>query len=251
MKMRSIYLAALWLLPVPLTAQAPTVITMDQEPHHHLVMENDLFKIFNVVVAPGDTIALHRHDHDTVAIAIGDQEVTVGLPGKPDVHQKNLDGQVRLQAGGYVHSTHVDGAEPYHTVAVELLREQTGAHNLCAAVLNGQPLNCPEVSAKSSAGSYTESPIFASDQTRIRLVRVFPHGDAAVGDLGLIVALDPGFVSPARKGDPELTMHPGDYAWFDKAGPGRKFENKSGKEARFLEFSFRQTLPAKNASPKL
>jgi uncharacterized Zn-binding protein involved in type VI secretion len=218
---------------------------MDQEPHHHMVMENGFFKIFKVEVAPGDAIVLHRHDHDTVAIAIGDQEVTVGVPGKPDVHQKNLDGQVRLQPGGYMHSTHVDGAEPYHTVAVELLLPQTGARNLCAAVMNGQPLNCPEASAKSTPASYAESPMFESDETQIRLVRVFPHQDAAVGDLRLVIALDPGFISPARKGDPELSMRPGDYIWFDKAATGRKFENKSDKEARFIELSFQQRTPEK------
>jgi hypothetical protein len=245
MKIRHVFLAALCLLPLPIAAQAPSIITMDQEPHHHLVMENGLFKIFNVVVAPGDAIVLHRHDHDTVAIAIGDQEVTVGVPGKPDVHQKNLDGQVRLQPGGYMHSTHVDGAEPYHTVAVELLLAQTGARNLCAAVMSGQPLNCPEVSAKSVPASYSESPMFESDQTLIRLVRVFPHQDAAVGDMQLIIALDPGFISPAHKGDPELTMRPGDYVWLDKAGTDRKFENKSGKESRFIELSFERRVPGK------
>jgi hypothetical protein len=245
MKIRRACVAALCLLPISLLAQAPTVLTMDQEPHHHLVMkEDDLFKIFNVMVAPGDAIVLHRHDHDTVAIAIGDQEVTVGVPGKPDVHQKNLDGQVRLQPGGYMHSTHVDGAKPYHTVAVELLLTQTGEHNLCAAVLNGQPLNCPEISAKPSA-DYTDSPMFESDQTRIRLVRVLPHQNAAVGDLSLIIALDPGFISPARAGDAELKMLPGDYVMFEIAGEGRKFENKSGKEARFIEFTFQQRAPGK------
>jgi hypothetical protein len=126
---------------------------MDQEPHHHLTLQNDYVKISEVEVSPGDSIVLHHHDQDT--IAIGDQEVTVGIPGKPDVHQKNADAQVRLQRGGYVHSTHVDGDMPYHTVAVELLRPQTKFHNVCAVILPGQPL-------------------LDSEQTRVRLVRVLP-----------------------------------------------------------------------------
>src|SRR6202162_1251874 len=110
MKTTTAWLAAMWLLPLPLFAQAPDVITMDQEPHHHLALQNDYVKVFNVEVSPGDSIALHRHDQNTIAIAIGDQLVTVGIPGKPDVHQKNADAQIRLQAGGYVHSTPVAGA---------------------------------------------------------------------------------------------------------------------------------------------
>lgn len=132
MKTKTACIAAMFLLPVPLVAQAPDVITMDQEPHHHLALHNDYVKVFRVEVAPGDSIVLQRHDQDTVAIAIGDQLVTVGVPGKPDVHSKNLDAQVRLQRSGYVHSTHVDGDTPYHTVAVELLQPQTDFYNICA-----------------------------------------------------------------------------------------------------------------------
>jgi hypothetical protein len=61
---------------------------MDHEPHHHLALHNDYVKVFNVEVSPGDSIVLHSHDQDTVAIAIGDQLVTVGIPVKPDVRQK-------------------------------------------------------------------------------------------------------------------------------------------------------------------
>jgi quercetin dioxygenase-like cupin family protein len=100
MKTDRAWLAAMCLLPLPFFAQGPDVITMDQEPHHHLTTHNDSVKVFNVVVSPGDSIVLHRHDQDTIAIAIGDQLVTVGIPGKPDVHQKNTDAQVRLQRGG-------------------------------------------------------------------------------------------------------------------------------------------------------
>lgn len=64
---------------------------MDQEPHHHLTLQNDYVKVFKVEVSPGDSIVLHRHDQDTIAIAIGEQLVTVGIRGKPDVHQKNAD----------------------------------------------------------------------------------------------------------------------------------------------------------------
>lgn len=112
MKTNTPWFAVMCLLPLSLFAQGPDVITMDQVPHHYLALHNDYVKVFNVVVPPGDSIVLHRHDQDTIAIAIGDQLVTVGVPGKPDIHQKNADAQVRLQRGGYVHSTRVDGDTP-------------------------------------------------------------------------------------------------------------------------------------------
>jgi len=83
-------------------AQAPSVITMAEEPHHHLALHNDYVNVYNAEAAPGDSLLLHRHNHDAVAIAIGDQTVTVAIPGKPDAHTKNADGQVRMQVSGYV-----------------------------------------------------------------------------------------------------------------------------------------------------
>jgi hypothetical protein len=201
---------------------------MDQKPHHHLSLQNDYVKISEVEVSPGDSIVLHHHDQDTVAIAIGDQEVTVGIPGKPDVHQKNADAQVRLQRGGYVHSTHVDGDMPYHTVAVELLRPQTKFHNVCAVILPGQPL-------------------LDSEQTRVRLVRVLPHQSmnlaaysASQGAPQLIVALDAATISFPSSKEKAKALRPGDFVWFD-AGlrPERVFQNRGGSEARYIEILFR------------
>jgi len=240
MKTKTAWFATIWLLPLPLVAQTPAVPTMDHEPHHHLALHNDYVKVFNVEVAPGDSIILHSHDQDTVAIAIGDQLVTVGIPGKPDVHQKNADAQVRLQRGGYVHSTHVDGNTPYHTVAVELLHPQTGFHNVCAIILPGQPLNCPETPAKSSSAS-TSQPLLESSETRVRLVRVLPGQNMTIGDLKdfqLIVALDPATLSPASGNGPDQTLHPGDFVWFVNGSASRVLRNNGKSEARFIGFAF-------------
>lgn len=212
---------------------------MDQEPHHHLALHNDYVKVFKVEVSPGDSIVLHRHDQDTVAIAIGDQLVTVGIPGKPDVHQKNVDAQVRLQRGGYVHSTHVDGDMPYHTVAVELLHPQTNFHNVCAVILPGQPLNCPDKPPKASS-AYTSQPLLESSETSVRLASVPPGENVIIGDLKdmLIVALDSATLSSSLKKGNDQTLHPGDFVWFANGGPSRVFRNKGKGEARFIGFAF-------------
>src|SRR5215831_1914536 len=206
MKTRSIWIAAIWLLPAFVAAQSPPVITMDQEPHHHLALHNDEVKVFAVQVSPGDSIVLHRHDQDTIAIAIGEQKVTVGIPGKPDVHQVNADAQVRLQRSGYVHSTRVDGDSPYHTVAVELMRPQTNFHNLCVAVLPSEPL-------------------LKSDQTQARLVSLLPRqsldlamnledAHASPDSSQLIVALDFASISSGSN-EPDKVLQPGDFMWLE------------------------------------
>jgi len=245
MNTKTKWLAATFLLALPLAAQSPAVITMDQEPHHHLSLQNEYVKVFNVEVAPGDAIVLHRHDQDTVAIAIGEQLVTVGIPGKPDVHQKNADAQVRLQRGGYVHSTRVDGDTPYHTVAVELLRPQTGFHNVCAVILAGEPLNCPDAATKTSS-TYASQPLLDSAATRVQLVRVLPHQSANVAETAgardasqVIVALDAATISPGDCKQSERALKPGDFVWVDGAsGHARVYQNRGDKDARFIEIIF-------------
>jgi uncharacterized Zn-binding protein involved in type VI secretion len=237
---RSVGLIGFWLLPALLYAQcleAPPVITMDQEPHHHLALQNDYVKVFNVEVAAGDSIVLHSHDKDTIAIAIGDQLVTVGVPGKPDVQQKNADAQVRLQASGYRHSTHVDGNTPYHTVAVELMQAQTNFHNLCAEVIAGQPLNCQDPPA---SGAYGAKPLLASGETAVRLVSVHAHQNMKVAaSAEVIVALDPAALSSGADGKPEKTLKAGDFVWLTAdTAAGRTYQNRGDKDARFIELTF-------------
>ncbi len=240
------WLAAIFLALTPLPAHDSSIITMDQEPHHHLALHNDFVKVFKVEVAPGDSIVLHRHDGDTVAIAVGDQEVAVGIPGKPDVHSKNADGQVRLQRGGYMHSTHVDGEMPYHTVAVELMRPQSGFHNICAAILPNQPLNCPETSSGKASGDSLRQALLESDQTRVQLVRVPPHKvlDIAAAPQEasqVVVALDAASISSGSSKDQKQSLQPGDFAWIeDGNGHHHLYRNDGDREIRFIEFIFPQ-----------
>src|ERR1700676_4127342 len=122
MKSKNAWLAVVLILPLPLAAQTPSVITMAEGSHHHLALHNEYVNVYNAEAAPGDSLLLHRHNHDAVAIAIGEQTVTVGIPGKPEVHTKNADGQVRMQVSGYIHSTRNDGSSAYPAVAIELLQ---------------------------------------------------------------------------------------------------------------------------------
>jgi hypothetical protein len=233
--------AALIALPVGFLAQDSSVITMDQEPHHHLVLHNDDVKIFDVHVAPGDSIVLHRHDQDTVAIAIGEQLVTVGVPGKPDVHQKNAVAQVRLQQAGYRHSTHVDRNTPYHTVAVELLRPQTNFHNLCAAILPDQPSIAECFGTDLAGPGFVRTPLLGSDQTRVSLVRVQPQQGMKL-DLSspeVMVTLDPAALLSDPDQKKEKQLDPGDFLWFPgRADLQRVYQNRGDKEARFIEIQF-------------
>jgi hypothetical protein len=251
MKSKNAWLAALLILPLPVAAQAPPLITMAEEPHHHLALHNDYVNVYNAEAAPGDSLLLHRHNHDAVAIAIGDQTVTVGIPGKPDVHAKIADGQVRMQVSGYIHSTHNDGKEGYHTVAIELLQPQTGERNLCATVLPGKPLNCPVGAETVSSSKRTDVPQFASNETRVQTVHVPAHQNVKIANPAqseLLVALDPASISPVSGSGADELLRPGEFLWFDKGAPARALKNGSNREVRFVELTFKPSAPAKSTA---
>jgi hypothetical protein len=239
MKTKTVRLAAMWLLPLPLVAQAPAVPMMDDEPHHHLYHHNDYAKVFDVEVSPGDSINLHGHDQDTISIAIGEQLVTVGIPGKPNVQQKNADGQVRLQRSGYIHSTHVDGDTPYHTVAVELMHPQTNFHNVCAEILPGQPLNCPSQAEHESA-AYSRQLLIASNETEVALLRVHPHQTMKlfVGPSPqLLIVLDAASIPKGPGREMELFSYPGGLNWNEYGAFG-DYRNENDRDRRFIEIIF-------------
>lgn len=98
MKVLVVMTAAILCSPVVCVAQEQSVIPLKSEPHHHLVLHNDLVNIYSVEVQPKDSVLLHKHDVDAIGIMLSDAEITVRVPGKPDSHQRVLNGQLRCSS---------------------------------------------------------------------------------------------------------------------------------------------------------
>jgi quercetin dioxygenase-like cupin family protein len=239
-KAKDTFFIVMCCLAIAAAAQAPVAIPLASEPHHHLALHNAYVNVYQVEVAPHDSVLLHRHDADAISIMLSDSEVTVHAPGKPDVHQKLVDGQLRLQARGYVHATSIDGETTYRNVTIELLLPQQGARNLCAPIIVALPLNCPGAQAQTPAATHIDQPQFETNQTYITLIRVLPHQSVALGDPGrpeLIVALDA--VATLGEKGLENSLHPGDFAWLEAGKASRVFKNNGDKEARLISFTLK------------
>jgi quercetin dioxygenase-like cupin family protein len=220
-------------------SQTPAVIPLSSEPHHHLALHNEYVNLYQVEVAPHDTVGLHRHDFDAISVMLSDSEVTVRAPGKPDVHQTLSKGQIRLQPRGYVHSTTIEGNTTYHNVTIELLLPQQEARNLCAPVIASQPLNCPNDRGSPPSATHSELPQFETDQTSVSLTRVLPHQSLTLSGLArpqLIVLLDSLSVLPQEKDQPVSQLHPGDFVWLARNKTGQVFKNESDREVRLVSF---------------
>jgi hypothetical protein len=222
--------------------QEQAVIPLKSEPHHHLALHNDYVNVYSVYVATRDSVLLHKHEVDAISIVISDSEITVRAPGKPDSEQKVVNGQLRLQSAGYVHSTSVDGATAYRNVTVELLTPQQSPRNLCAAVVLGQPINCPESSPQHEARGGSAQPQFQTDETKVTLIRILPRQSATLDAQGLsqlVIVLDDVSFSGSDN-NPRKILHTGDFLWRDPRRAPDIFTNNSANEVRLVSFAFQQ-----------
>jgi hypothetical protein len=239
-------MAIISFLPFVCGAQEQTVIPLKSEPHHHLALHNDYVNVYSVYVPPHDSVLLHKHEADAISIVMGDSEITVRAPGKPDSQQKVVNGQLRLQSAGYVHSTSIDGATAYRNVTVELLAPQQSPRNLCAAVILGQPINCPKSSPQHEAHGGSEQPQFQTNETKVTLIRILPLQSATLDTPGLsqlvIVLGDVGIRD--NDNNPRKILHTGDFLWRDPRRAPDIFTNNSANEVRLVSFAFQQERSA-------
>jgi len=218
-------------------AQAPEVIPLSAEPHHHLALHNEYVNVYRVEVSPHDSVVLHRHDADAISVMLSDARVTVRSPGKPDVRQKLSKGQIRLQASGYVHSTTIESDEPYRNVTVELLLAQTGHENLCAVVAAAKPLQCEDEQKSASSIAHKTEPQFRTDQTRLTIYRVESHQTFTLEPSEkpeLIIAMEAGI----RAGEKGSALQAGEFTWREGGSPRETFTNTTEKEVALISFVF-------------
>jgi len=156
--MKRLFLVLGLLLSASLLAQAPTAVPIPQEPHHHLVLENEYVRVFRVSVPPHESTLLHQHDAPYLYVALGAADVINAVQGKPEVRLVMADGQLGYSPGHFAHIARNESATPFNNVTIELLRPQGEPHNLCEKIVEGPFKECQ------SSGSSTvpaDSPLRA------------------------------------------------------------------------------------------
>jgi len=122
--MRTSRAAGLVLLATAATlAQQPqSVVEITSEPSHHLVLENEYVRVFNVVVSPKATTLIHRHNHDYLFVTLGDSDLINARVNEKPVHLQLKDGDVRYTPGHFAHAAVNESVRPFHNTTIELLK---------------------------------------------------------------------------------------------------------------------------------
>lgn len=113
------------LLAVSLAAfAAAPEVEITAEPSHHLAIENEHVRVFQVEVAPHAATLLHRHRHDYFFVTIGDSHVSNEVADKPRVDLNLADGETRFVPGNFAHVARARGDRPFRNVTIELLQDE-------------------------------------------------------------------------------------------------------------------------------
>jgi len=95
-----------------------------------LLFENERVRVWDLTLAPGETLPLHRHELDYLYVVIGDGSLQTGFAdGTVDEPRQMADGDVRFRevnspdgAERATHSATNVGQTPWRNIVVELKR---------------------------------------------------------------------------------------------------------------------------------
>src|SRR5271157_125390 len=117
--------ALLLLLLVPfLVAQTAPEVETTAEPSHHLALENEYVRVFQVEVAPHASTLMHRHRPDYFFVTLGDSHISDEVEGRPPVELTLPDGETRFTPGNFAHIARNLSAQPFRDVTIEQLQDE-------------------------------------------------------------------------------------------------------------------------------
>jgi quercetin dioxygenase-like cupin family protein len=97
------------------------VVPIEQEPRHHLVIENEFVRAFAVEIAPHDRTLCHHHPHDYLLYVVGDGDIVSAARDEEPKKLSYRDGECELSPAGLVHVVENLRDTPFRNVVVELL----------------------------------------------------------------------------------------------------------------------------------
>ena len=121
--MKRFALATLLLVTFVAALAAAPEVEITAEPSHHLVLENENVRVFQVEVAPNATTLVHRHRHDYLFVTLGDSHVVNQVTDKPPMELKLSDGETRFVPGNFAHAAQDLSDQPFRNVTIELLKD--------------------------------------------------------------------------------------------------------------------------------
>src|SRR5258706_12710309 len=231
--MKRIIVAALLVIPLLAAFAAAPEVEITSEPSHHLAIENEQVRVFQVEVAPKAATLMHRHRHDYFFVALGDSHVSNEVADKPPVDLKLADGETRFAPGNFAHVARNLSDQPFRNVTIELMQDEK---------LRQMPSRWPEESGEKTFPGGRSKILFVKDGVRVSEVNLEPgavvpshHHDGphlvvAITDLDLRSDVEGMSPMPGR-------LKSGDVKWLP-GGYTHTLTNVGKSPARFVTVEF-------------
>jgi quercetin dioxygenase-like cupin family protein len=207
--------------------QQPVEIT--SEPSHHLVLENEYVRVFDVTVAPKQSTLIHRHNYDYLFVTLGDSDLINARVGEKPVPLQLKDGDVRFTPGHFAHAAINNADRPFHNITIKLLKPTTNEQE-CMVNCSRDPVG---------AETFTQR-LYLSDQWSVSLVTLAPkaHLDFLGHRLPQLVVPVSNLQFSAQPGtDSPIKRSPGQIDWLP-AGVMHPLYNNGPQTARFVVLEF-------------
>lgn len=116
-------------------------VSVEEEPHHHVVLKNDYVLVMHVTLAPGESTLFHTHSHDRAAIQLTDATISQQKPGQAEGAPgtgKPGDVSASTADGPYTHRVHNVGRSVFEVLDVELLQRPKDPASKAAAPVEAE-----------------------------------------------------------------------------------------------------------------
>lgn len=216
-------------------------VEITAEPGHHLALENQYVRVFQVEVARHAATLMHRHRHDYVFVTLGASEVESDVAGKPPVRLKLQDGETRFTPGNFAHVAKNLSDRPFRNVTIELLQDEQARKSPRPDWKEGRGLQI-------LAGG-TEDILFVKDGVRVSDIQLQPGGSLPSHHHSgphLLVAVSDLDLGSDVEGQGPMPGHlkSGDVKWVS-GGYTHRLNNTGRQPARFVTLEFPAERPAK------
>lgn len=116
--------AVLLLLCAAGLAQSSSPVPESQLPHHLDLLKNSKVDVSLLTLAPGESVPMHKHERDFVAVFTTGGHVEPTVLGQKPTSEKVEAGEVRFRNAGVTHSMKNAGTSPLKAVMVEFADPQ-------------------------------------------------------------------------------------------------------------------------------
>jgi quercetin dioxygenase-like cupin family protein len=235
--MRKSRVAGLVFLAAAALAQQQQSVEITSEPSHHLVLENEYVRVFDVIVAPKASTLIHRHNHDYLFVTLGDSDLVNARVGQKAVPLQLKDGEVRFTPGNFAHAAINNSASPFHNTTIELLKPSTNVKTCTEAC----EIPAPCESEKAACPSIF--PLVSSDQWTVLLVK-FPPGSRLEGHARtaphlFVPVSDLEFTQELGSSSRTVKRASGEVAWIPGGGVAHAVVNNTTHPMQFVTVEFK------------